>query len=164
MSVFTSNTVGPKGLVFASSFVRVVQEIMNASADLALVADNANEEIERTYPSFLTGMMVLHGERDMILTLTFSKEAAADVVTSLLGIKYSQIVETEVYDAIMETTNMVAGRLKTASLNLGTSYQLTTPLVFVGQNHFLGAKARPAGIIKRFKDRQFEMLGSVFFL
>lgn len=164
MSIETSNSVGPKSLIFANNFVRVVQEIMNATADLALIADNGNEEIERSYPSFLTGMMVMHGDRDLILTLTFSKEAAADIVVSLLGVKYNQIVETDVYDTVMETTNMIAGRLKTACLNMGANYQMTTPLVFVGKDHFLGAKARPAGITKRFKDKQFEMIASVFFL
>jgi len=164
LSSLNTNSAGTGGLMFSNSFVRVVQEIMNATVDVVLTAENANEAIERAYPSFVTGMMILHGERDMVLTLTFSKEAAADVVVAMLGTKYNQLIETDVYDAIMEITNMIAGRLKTATLNLGTSYQLTTPLIFVGPRHFLGAKARPAGIVKRFTDKKFEILASVYFL
>ncbi len=164
MPVMTNSAVSVNGLVFNNDVIRVVQEIMSASAHVNLTAEPANEEIERTYPSFVTGIMILHGERDIVLTLTFSKNAAADLVVGLLGVKYNHIIETEVYDAVMETTNMIAGRLKTAAINLGTNYQLTTPLVFIGPNHFLGAKTRPAGIVKKFKDKHFEMLASVLFL
>ena len=164
MAVLTSNSVGTNGLVFNNNFVKVIQDIMHATANLSLTAETANAEAERAYPSFVTGMMILHGERDLVLTLTFSKTAAADVVVSLLGINYNQLVETEVYDAIMEVTNMVAGRLKTATISLGSSFQLTTPIVIVGPNHFFGPQSRPKGIVKKFTDKRFEMLAGIYFL
>lgn len=164
MSEFLANSGGIKGVVFGNQFAKVIKDILNSTANLNLNVENANEETEKAYPSFITGIMVLHGARDIVLTLTFSKMAAAEIVVSLLGIKYNQIVDKGVYDAIMEVTNMVAGRLKTAITAAGEHYQLTTPFVFVGPNHFMEAKARPTGIIKKFNDKHFEMLSGVFFL
>lgn len=152
------------GVAFGNSFIKSVQDIMSSTLNVNLKADNSSALMEKTYPSFVTGMMILHGDRDLILTLTFSKEAAADVVVSLLDAKYNELKEDDVYDAVMEITNMVAGKLKTATLNLGYNQQLTTPLVFVGSRHFLGAKSRPNGVTKRFTDRKYQILASVYFL
>ena len=152
------------GTVFENSFVKSVQDIINSILDVNLESENASVLMEKAYPSFVTGLMIMHGERDLILSLTFSKEAAADIVVSLLDVKYNKLEEDEVYDAIMEVTNMVSGRMKTATLDLGYNQQLTTPLFFVGSRHFFGAKSRPTGISKRFTDRKFQMLASVYFL
>lgn len=158
------NQIGANGIVFSNNFVKAVQDIMSSSASLNLIPEVATEAMEKAYPSFITGMMILHGERNLVLTLTFSKVAAAELVISLLGVKYTQLLENDVYDAVMETTNMVAGRLKTATTNLGANYQLTTPFVFVGTNHFWAPKSRPAGVVKKFKDKKYEMLAGVYFL
>lgn len=158
------STINTGGMVFINNFVKSVQDIMNSTMNVELVAENATVLMEKDYPSFVTGMMIMHGERDLILSLTFSKEAAADVVVSLLDVKYNKLEEEEVYDAIMEITNMVAGRLKTATIELGYNQQLTTPLIFVGPRHFMGAKARPTGINKQMTDKKFQMLASVYFL
>ncbi|PKM94412.1 MAG: hypothetical protein CVU84_10095 [Firmicutes bacterium HGW-Firmicutes-1] len=153
-----------KGIEFGNQFAKVIKDIMNSTSNLNLTVQNASEENEKEYPSFITGIMVLQGTRDVVLTLTFSKMAAAEIVKSLLGIKYDKMVDVEVYDTVMEITNMIAGRLKTAIIATGEHYQLTTPFVFVGANHFIGAKTRPIGIVKKFKDSHFEMLAGVFFL
>ncbi len=153
-----------KGIEFGNQFAKVIKDIMSSTAHLDLTVESVTEAAEKEYPSFITGLMVLQGTRDVVLTLTFSKMAAAEVMVSLLGIKYDQIVEAEVYDTVMEVTNMIAGRIKTAIVATGDRYQLTTPFVFVGPNHYLGAKTRPIGLVKKFKDKQFEMLAGVFFL
>jgi CheY-specific phosphatase CheX len=160
----TANNLGANGIVFSNNFIKAVQDIMSSSTNLSLTPENASEEDERNYPSFVTGLMIMHGEKDMVLSLSFSKMAAAELVVSMLDVKYNQINENDVYDAIKETTNMVAGRLKTATMNLGVTYQLTTPFVFVGSNHFWFAQSRPMGVVKKFKDKHYEMLAGVFFL
>jgi len=164
MSESQSSRVKADGIVFSNSFSKVIQDIFLATAKVKLVPEAATPEIEKAYPSFVTGMMILHGDRDLVLTLSFSKNAAADLVVSLLGSKYNQIIADEVYDAVMETTNMAAGKLKTATTNLGLSYKLTTPFVFVGPNHFWASQSRPAGVVKKFKDKNFEILAGIFFL
>jgi hypothetical protein len=64
------------GLVFSNNFSKVIQEILLATASVYLVPEVATPEIEKEYPSFVTGMMILHGERVsrhillMILTVT----------------------------------------------------------------------------------------------
>jgi len=161
---YSTNLTGVQGIVFENHFAKVVKDIMNSALKLNLSPENASAEIEKKYPSFVTGIMVLQGKRDIVLTLTFSKMAAAKIVVSLLGIKYTQIAEVGVYDAVMEITNMVSGRLKTALVDTGEQYQLTTPFVFVGSNHYLETQTRPIGIVKKFKDKHFEMLAGVFFL
>jgi CheY-specific phosphatase CheX len=164
LSELLADSGGIKGIVFGNQFAKIIKDIMLSTANLNLDAENIKEDTEKKYPSFITGIMVLHGARDIVLTLTFSKMAAAEIVVSLLGIKYNQIVDAGAYDAIMEITNMVAGRLKTVINAAGEHFQLTTPFVFVGPNHFMEAKARPAGIIKKFKDKHFEMLSGLFIL
>lgn len=158
------STLVASRVAFANNFIKVIQDTMLASTRYALLPENTTEETEKTYPSFVTGMMVLQGDKDLILTITLSKVSAADLVAALLDTKYTEMVDTEVYDAVMEMTNMIAGRLKTASLELGYTYTLTSPFVFIGPNHYISRKNRPSGIVRKFKDRQFEMLAGFFFL
>lgn len=164
LSDATINLSGSDGFIFANNFSKVVKDIMKSTLSVDLLPLQSTTDIEKSYPSYVTGMMVMQGKRDIVLTLTFSKVAAADTVVSLLGLKYTEIDEVGVYDAVMEMTNMVAGKLKSALIATGVQYTLTTPFVFVGKNHFMEPQSRPKGIVKRFKDRQFEMLGGVFFL
>lgn len=158
------NGVDIKGVEFGNQFAKVIKDIMKETSNLNLTVEAASEDHEKGYHSFITGMMVIQGVRDVVLTITLSKMAAAEIVVALLGINYTQIVEAEVYDAVKEVTNMIAGRLKTAIVANGDRYQLTTPFVFVGPNHYIGAKTRPLGLVKKFKDKQFEMLAGVYFL
>lgn len=164
MCALPVNNLNNTGIAFSNNFIKAVQDIMTSSVNIVLSPENASETDERNYPSFVTGMMIMHGEKDLVLTLSFSKEAAAELVVNLLDVKYNQLNENDVYDAIKETTNMVAGRLKTATMNLGQTYQLSTPFVFVGSNHFWFPNSRPVGVVKKFKNNHYEMLAGVFFL
>lgn len=164
MCALPINNLGANSIVFSNNFIKAVQDIMSSSVNLSLTPENINESDERLYPAFVTGFMIMHGEKDLVLSLSFSKEAAAELVVNMLGVKYNELNENDVYDAIKETTNMVAGRLKTATMNLGQTYQLTTPFVFVGSNHFWFPQSRPVGVVKKFKYYHYEMLAGVFFL
>jgi len=59
---------------------------------------------------------------------------------------------------------MASGRIKSVLVSTGAHFQLTTPFIFVGQNHFISAQARPLGMVKKFKEKQFEMLAGIYFL
>ncbi len=149
-------------IVSENQFSKVIRDIMHETLKLNLSHEIAGADVEKSYPSFVTGLMILQGTKDIVLTLTFSKMAAAKIVVSLLGIKYTELTEVGVYDAVMEITNMVSGRMKTVISATGEHYQLTTPFVFAGVDHFIEPRTRPIGTVIKLKDRQFEMLAGIY--
>jgi CheY-specific phosphatase CheX len=154
------------GLVFENNFSNIVRELVHETIGLDLDVENATLKAESKYPSFITGMMVFQGDtdKDILLTITVSKMAAAKIVVSLLDLKYDELDGPQVYDAIKELTNMISGKMKSAIKATGKHYNLSTPICFIGKNHFIGHNTRPKSIIKKFKHKKFEMLAGLFFL
>ena len=113
-------------------------ELLPAAGDRAVAAD-------------ISGMLILLGEKPIIIRIAVSRAAAGHFVSLMTGIAELELSEAIISDGIAELTNIVAGRAK-AIINVGSAnYQLTPPAIIEGHAHKLLFKSRAAGFCQNYQ-------------
>jgi chemotaxis protein CheX len=82
----------------------------------------------------ITSMVALAGSLRGILTVRCSAKSAARMAARMLGID-AETAGLEVFDAVGEICNMVAGNFKHKIAGLGDSCTLSVPTVITGAEH-----------------------------
>ncbi len=82
----------------------------------------------------ITGNIGLTGTTKGVVVVSFSKECALKVISSMMGEEYQDLTD-EVRDAVGELTNMISGDARRALAELGASFEAGIPTVVVGKGH-----------------------------
>ncbi len=69
-----------------------------------------------------------------VMSVTFSKKCALQIVKNLLGDDIENILE-DVQDAVGEITNMISGQARAKLAEMGISMAGATPTIIMGDNH-----------------------------
>ncbi len=112
----------------------------------------------------ISGVMVMVGEKNALMSLTMSKKAASLIIAYMTGILPTDLSDEEVYDGAAELINMIAGRTK--ALLSGTKYHfnITPPFTIVGDKHFILHKNKILKIIKSYSIEDEEILLQVYYI
>ncbi|HTW57909.1 MAG TPA: chemotaxis protein CheX [Terriglobales bacterium] len=110
--------------------MREVFELMLASALEVPVETPAEEGLD------ITSMVGLAGQLCGVLTLRCSAAAAARMASRMLGIDTDK-AGPEMWDAVGEVCNMVAGNFKNKISGLGDGCMLSVPTVITGGDYAL---------------------------
>lgn len=87
-----------------------------------------------------TAMVGLAGQLCGVLTLRCSAKSAALMTSKMLGID-AQETDEQVFDAIGEVSNMVAGNFKNKLTGLADSCMLSVPTVVTGEDYCMHSLA-----------------------
>lgn len=101
-------------------------------------------------PGGITGVMMLLGENNALLSLNLSRENTAVMVSYMTGSLVEELAPEDLYDGIAELVNMIAGRAKALLAGTGYHYKLTPPLTIVGEDHFVVYKKKAPQLILDF--------------
>lgn len=98
----------------------------------------------------MTGVMMIQGQRNAMLSLTLSEENARMIVSYMTGNDSRELVEDELHDGVAELINMIAGRGKALLAGTSDHYTITPPFTIVGLNHFIVYKKEVTKIMMKF--------------
>ncbi len=90
----------------------------------------------------ITGAMLLPGLNNAMLSISFSRCAAATLVSYITGIFPEQLENEDLYDGAAEIVNQIAGRIKSELAETDYHFTLTPPFTIVGPNHRIIHKRR----------------------
>lgn len=96
---------------------------------------------EKTARADISGTIGLAGKTNGVVAVTFEKEVACKITSSMLGEEHTEMNET-VQDTIGEIANMVAGGAKSIMAGKGMSFKIAVPSVIVGQDHWISYPAK----------------------
>ena len=85
----------------------------------------------------ITGVMMLLGEQNALLTLSLTKEDALKVISAMSGTDAAQLNDTDLYDGVAELINMIAGRAKAAMVGTKFYYRITPPFAVAGREYHI---------------------------
>jgi len=100
--------------------------------------------MELTSPEF-TAMVGLAGQLCGLLTVCCSGKSAALIASKMLGVEPHNAKE-QMWDAMGEVCNMVAGNFKNKLSGLGESCMLSVPTVITGANYSTHSLADSGGL------------------
>lgn len=82
----------------------------------------------------ISGIIGLTGSMQGAVVVSFSKECAIKVISSMMGEPYDDLND-EVRDAVGEVTNMISGDARRSLAELGSNFEAGIPTVIVGKGH-----------------------------
>ncbi|HWR42615.1 chemotaxis protein CheX [Sporomusa sp.] len=129
---------------------RAVVEVIGTIAGLDFSRNPETTQKQHVNSGGLTGAMLVHGERNAMLSITMSKEDAAAIVSAMTGVNQLGLSDADLYDGVAEMANMVAGRAKALLSGTGYHYTITAPFTIVGENHFIVYKKQASQVSMSF--------------
>jgi len=103
---------------------------------LASQVVSSPEPIAEAEPLNITAMVGLAGHLCGILTVKSSEKAATLMCSKMLGIEASQ-AGPQMYDAVGEVCNMIAGNFKNKIAGMNDATMLSVPTVIIGDSYSL---------------------------
>lgn len=88
----------------------------------------------RSSPGELTAMVGLAGQLCGLVTLRCTADSAASMASRMLGTEIP-LGDKQMFDAIGEITNMVAGNFKNKLTGIGEECMLSVPTVIIGSDY-----------------------------
>jgi len=107
---------------------------------------------QASLPCEFTAMVGLAGQLCGLLTLRCGSQSAALMASKMLGVEIKQADE-QMWDAIGEVANMIAGNFKNKLAGMGDSCMLSVPTVITGSDYSCRSMADTAPLEVAF---QFE--------
>ena len=98
----------------------------------------------------ISGVIGLTGSTRGAVVVSFSKQCALNVISSMRGETYTELND-EVRDAVGEITNMVSGDARRALSELGANFEAGIPTVVVGKGHEITSMAKSPCLAIPFK-------------
>lgn len=125
---------------FVNPFIRATSETFKTMLALDLQVNNPELKNEAKHTYDISGVIGLSGEAQGVISLSFPKDLALNIVSQLLGVEITE-VGPDVTDGVGEIVNIVAGYAK----QYLTEYKLSIslPNVVIGSGHTI---AVPSGV------------------
>jgi chemotaxis protein CheX len=144
-------------------FIRAFKDVMFTMSGVAVTeihdqTDFGNEAGE------ISGLMVLTGKHNILVTLSMSANTATTLMSSMTGSPAAELPPKELYDGVAELVNMVAGQAKTIAASTSCRFKLTSPFTVVGKDHFIVHKSRITTFFKYFNANRMEFMLKLYFM
>jgi chemotaxis protein CheX len=112
----------------------------------------------------ISGLMVLVGEQNILVTISMSADTALALMSYMTGSSARDLPPEELYDGVAELVNMVAGQAKTLATAASCQFKLTSPFTVVGPAHFIVHKNRITTFFKYFTANSLPILLKLYFM
>ena len=122
------------------------------------------EKIDEGVKGDLSAVMFIGNNKGARLSLSMERKAAYYLVELMTGQMAESLQEEEVCDGIGELVNMIAGRAKIDLMDTKYRFDLSSPFVIVGDNHFVTYKKRVFNISKTYKIQNIEVTLNVAYI
>jgi len=131
----SSLTLGQVGQIFTDAMINVLST--STGLDFTVTSEEADIALNDMV-SFLS----LYGENNGMLFISASEKVSLTLCAQMTGTKASEIIKSDVDDALCELTNMVAGNAKLRFNNAGTVYTLSPLFLVRGSSMTITSKKR----------------------
>ncbi|MGK0465199.1 chemotaxis protein CheX [Clostridium sp.] len=131
------------------SLTTAIRDVIETMTGLCIEED-FTREVCTINKGEISGVMLILGERNALMSLTMSKELCTTIISYMTGIEKNDITDEEIYDGAAELVNMVAGRSKAILSGTKYHFSITPPFTIVGQEHFIVHKDKIFNVTKNY--------------
>lgn len=150
--------------IAGKSFANALVEVIRTAAGLEAYECQCNMGGNKKPAGYISGMMLLCGEKNAVLSITMAYGAAYNLVSYMTGTLPEEIEKEELWDGIAELTNMIAGRAKADLTGTDYHFRITPPFSIQGQDYTIVYKNRIPRICKKFAAEDIEMFLEIVYI
>ena len=145
-------------------FSNAVKNVIYTMAGLEVVETKVPDEGEEDFAAQISGVVLITGLRNIMISLTVSKPMAFALVSFMTGIQTQDLNEAELYDGVSELTNMIAGETRAQLAGRGYHFNVLPPFAVVGDRHCLIHKNKVENLVKKYHAGDNAVYLRVYFL
>jgi chemotaxis protein CheX len=112
----------------------------------------------------ISGVIMLIGQKRILITLSMSVYTAKNLVASMTGLKAESLTQEDLVDGAAELANITAGKVKAKLSSTGEHYDILLPYAITGDNHSIIHKNKTAVLIRLYHTENIAIMARVFFL
>ena len=145
-------------------FVQVIDEVFSTMVGFEVQAIPIRVEERKAIRNEISGMMLLTGENNAMISLSMTHVHAALIIAYMTGIAVEELSQSDVCDGMAELVNMIGGRAKAILSGTEYYYQLTSPFTVVGEQVFITYKNKALQWSAKFCSSEVEMYFEFIYL
>lgn len=142
-----------------------VREVMKTMSGMDFVEDRniliPNTNYDEPY---ISGALLLNGEKNLLVMIGISTSHSKGIVSKMLNVDVLNIKDENLFDGIMEITNMLAGKLKSLLFAFNMPYTLSIPYVLYGDSMGIFLKKKQKVVTGIYKSDDYEVNLKILFL
>lgn len=142
-------------------FSNAVKKVISTMAGLEVIETKISDE---TFIAQISGVVMLVGDANVLLSITVSKQMAYLLVSCMTGMMVQQLNEEEIYDGIAEIINMISGETRAQLSGRKLHFNALPPFAISGDKHFIIHKNKVSNLVKKFRAGDNDIYLRVYFL
>lgn len=119
---------------FVNPFLNATMNVLSMMASVKPVPGKPFLKKDNKAHGDISGVIGLTGSSKGVVVITFSKEAALKIVSSMLGETYTEL-NSDISDAVGEITNMISGDARRELAEKGYNFEAGLPSIIKGPGH-----------------------------
>lgn len=135
---------------YVNPFLKGMVNVLKTMASVNPVPGKPYIKNDKLSVGDISGIIGLTGAKQGSVVVSFSKECALKVISSMMCDEYTELND-EVRDAVGEITNMVSGDARRQLAEIGLKFEAGIPVVIAGKGHHISNACKGICIVIPFK-------------
>ncbi|KUO73796.1 MAG: hypothetical protein APF77_17075 [Clostridia bacterium BRH_c25] len=145
-------------------FSNAIKEIIFTMTGMEVAEEKATEETIKDLKEQISGIIMLIGNKRIMISLGMSTYTAKNLVASMTGLESGSLTKEDLVDGAAELANIVAGKIKAKFSVNGERYDILLPYTITGDDHSIIHKNKSAVLIRLYHTENIAVIAKVFFL
>lgn len=148
------------GFFFSNTF----KDIIRTMTGLDFVEEKLSTEDLMAFKSQISGVVILAGEKSIMVSLSMSFATASILVSFMTGAQAGELRGEDLNDGVSEIANVIGGKIKAKSSVNRVHYKILTPFTIKGDDHYITQRDNVLLFAKKFHNSEVEIVAKVFLL
>lgn len=148
------------GFFFSNTF----KDTIRTMTGLEMAEEKVSTEELIAFKAQITGVIVLTGNKNIMLALSLSQDSAYILTSFMTGTQCNELSPEDLSDGISEIANVVAGKIKAKLATNGVYLNILIPFTIRGNDHFIAQRKDVLLFVKKFHVDSVEVLAKAYLL
>lgn len=145
-------------------FSNSIKEIIFTMTGMEVAEEKATAETIQDMKEQISGVIMLIGNKRIMISISMSEYTAKNMVASMTGMKSDSLTKEDLVDGAAELVNIVAGKVKAKLSANGEHYDILLPYTITGNDHSIIHKNKSAVLIRLYHTENIAVIAKVFLL
>lgn len=145
-------------------FSNAFKEIIYTMTGMEVSEEKVTEETIKDLKEQISGVIMLIGNKRIMISISMSTYSAKNMVASMTGLKADSLTQEDLVDGAAELANIAAGKVKAKLSSTGEHYDILLPYSIIGDNHSIIHKNKSAVLMRLYHTENIAVMVKVFFL
>lgn len=142
-------------------FSNTFKEVIFTMTGMEVNEEKVTAETVKDLKEQVSGVIMLIGQKRIMVSLSMSLYTAKNLVASMTGLKPESISQEDLVDGAAELANITAGKVKAKLSTRGEHYDILLPYSITGENHSIVHKNKSSVLMRLYHAGNIAVIAKV---